>query len=48
MAELQRSLDRIAGNADVNGFELSSDDMTVLDGLDRTRRSDRALERPWW
>ena len=40
--------ERIEQNAQVFDFELSADDMAVLDGLDRTGGTDRALERPWW
>lgn len=40
--------DRITSNADVFGFNLSDDDMTSLDALDRTRGTDRSLEHPWW
>ena len=40
--------ERIQQNAQVFDFELSEADMAVLDGLDRTGGTDRALERPWW
>ena len=40
--------ERIVSNADVFDFELSDDEMTALDSLDRTRGTDHALERPWW
>jgi diketogulonate reductase-like aldo/keto reductase len=40
--------DRIAENAQVFDFTLSEQDMTELDGLDRTGRTDRALEGKWW
>jgi diketogulonate reductase-like aldo/keto reductase len=40
--------ERIEQNARVFDFEFSDQDMTALDGLDRTGETDRALERPWW
>jgi diketogulonate reductase-like aldo/keto reductase len=40
--------DRIAENAQIFDFTLADDDMAALDGLDRTRGTDRAMERPWW
>jgi diketogulonate reductase-like aldo/keto reductase len=40
--------ERIEQNAEVFDFELSDEDMAVLDGLDRTGGTDRALERRWW
>ncbi|WP_433359404.1 aldo/keto reductase [Actinoplanes sp. CA-142083] len=40
--------DRIVQNAAVFDFELTGDDLTVLDKLDRTHGTDRALEHPWW
>lgn len=40
--------DRLRQNADVFDFELSVDEMTALDSLDRTGGTDRALERTWW
>jgi diketogulonate reductase-like aldo/keto reductase len=39
---------RIAQNAQVFDFTLSDQDMTELDGLDQTGRTDRALEGRWW
>lgn len=40
--------DRLVENADVFDFALTEKDLVTLDGLDRTRGTDRALERPWW
>jgi diketogulonate reductase-like aldo/keto reductase len=40
--------DRIAENAQVFDFTLSEQEMTELDGLDRTGGTDRALEGRWW
>jgi len=40
--------DRIAANARVFDFSLSAADMARLDGLDRSGRTEAALERPWW
>ena len=40
--------ERIAENADVFDFALSADDLAELDALDRTGRTDRALEHTWW
>ena len=40
--------ERIAENAQVFDFTLSDDDMAALDALDKTRGTDRALERTWW
>jgi diketogulonate reductase-like aldo/keto reductase len=40
--------ERIAQNVAVFDFALSDDDMTVLDGLDRTDGTDRARESKWW
>jgi diketogulonate reductase-like aldo/keto reductase len=40
--------ERIEENAQVFDFTLSDADMEALDGLDRTKHSDRALERTWW
>jgi 2,5-diketo-D-gluconate reductase A len=40
--------DRIAENAQVFDFTLSDEDMAALDALDKTRGTDRALERTWW
>jgi 2,5-diketo-D-gluconate reductase A len=39
--------ERIEENSHVFDFELTADDMTELDGLDRTGGTDRALERKW-
>jgi 2,5-diketo-D-gluconate reductase A len=40
--------DRIAENAEIFDFRLSSADMAELDALDRTGGTERALERKWW
>jgi len=40
--------DRIEANARVFDFSLSPDDMARLEGLDRSGRTDAALERAWW
>jgi 2,5-diketo-D-gluconate reductase A len=40
--------ERIAENARIFDFALSADDMARLDALDRTGRTDVALERGWW
>jgi diketogulonate reductase-like aldo/keto reductase len=40
--------ERIEANARIFDFELSDRDMSELDALDRTRGTDRALERRWW
>jgi diketogulonate reductase-like aldo/keto reductase len=40
--------ERIAENAQIFDFTLSSEDLAALDGLDRTGRTERALERKWW
>jgi diketogulonate reductase-like aldo/keto reductase len=40
--------ERIAENAQIFDFTLSGQDMAELDSLDRTRGTDRALERGWW
>jgi diketogulonate reductase-like aldo/keto reductase len=40
--------ERIEENAHVFDFSLSPTDMAELDSLDRTGRTDRALERVWW
>jgi 2,5-diketo-D-gluconate reductase A len=40
--------ERIAENAAIFDFTLSEQDMAALDALDRSRGSDRALERTWW
>jgi diketogulonate reductase-like aldo/keto reductase len=40
--------ERIAENAQIFDFELSAEDITELDALDRTEGTGRALERRWW
>ena len=40
--------DRIQENAQIFDFTLSADDMTGLDGMDKTGGTDRALEDKWW
>lgn len=40
--------DRIEQNAQIFDFALSDEDMAELDALDRTRGTDRALQRKWW
>jgi diketogulonate reductase-like aldo/keto reductase len=40
--------DRIADNAQIFDFELTGEDLSQLDALDRTGGTGNALERPWW
>jgi 2,5-diketo-D-gluconate reductase A len=40
--------ERIAENAQIFDFTLSTEDMVELDALDRTGGTQRALERKWW
>jgi diketogulonate reductase-like aldo/keto reductase len=40
--------ERIAENAQIFDFTLSSEDVAELDALDRTGGTERALERKWW
>jgi diketogulonate reductase-like aldo/keto reductase len=40
--------ERLAENREIFDFSLSDDEMAELDALDRTGRTDRALERKWW
>ena len=40
--------DRIEENARIFDFALSPEDMAELDALDRTGRTEAALERKWW
>jgi diketogulonate reductase-like aldo/keto reductase len=40
--------ERIEENAQVFDFELSADDMSALDALDRTHGTAEARERKWW
>ncbi len=40
--------ERIAENAQLFDFRLSTQDVAELDALDRTGGTDRALERKWW
>ena len=39
---------RIEENAQVFDFSLPTQDMAILDGLDATSGTAKALERPWW
>jgi 2,5-diketo-D-gluconate reductase A len=39
---------RIEENGQIFDFELTSEDRSALDALDRTGGTDRALERRWW
>jgi diketogulonate reductase-like aldo/keto reductase len=40
--------ERIEENGRLYDFELLPEDMTALDGLDRTGGTDRAREQKWW
>ncbi|HYK30076.1 MAG TPA: aldo/keto reductase [Streptosporangiaceae bacterium] len=40
--------ERIEENAQIFDFDLSDEQMTALDSLDRTGGTQRALERKWW
>jgi diketogulonate reductase-like aldo/keto reductase len=40
--------ERIEENAQLFDFDLSEEDMTQLDALDRTKGTDEARERKWW
>src|SRR6266851_7408285 len=40
--------ERIEENVQIFDFTLSDQDMAALDALDRTKGTDRALERTWW
>jgi 2,5-diketo-D-gluconate reductase A len=40
--------ERIAENAELFDFALSTEDLAELDALDRTGGTDHALERKWW
>jgi 2,5-diketo-D-gluconate reductase A len=40
--------ERIAENLRIFDFELSTEDLSRLDALDRTGHTGRASERPWW
>jgi 2,5-diketo-D-gluconate reductase A len=40
--------ERIEENAQVFDFTLTDEDMAALDGLDKTRGTDKARERTWW
>jgi 2,5-diketo-D-gluconate reductase A len=40
--------ERLTENAQIFDFTLSDEQMADLDALDRTRGTDRALERKWW
>jgi|HubBroStandDraft_4_1064222.scaffolds.fasta_scaffold54047_1 2,5-diketo-D-gluconate reductase A len=40
--------ERIRENGQIFDFALSGEDMAELDGLDKTKGTDRAFERRWW
>jgi methylglyoxal/glyoxal reductase len=40
--------DRIAANGQIFDFELTGEDVSQLDALDRTGGTGNALENPWW
>ncbi|HEX4224562.1 MAG TPA: aldo/keto reductase [Pseudonocardiaceae bacterium] len=40
--------ERIAENLRIFDFELSAEELSALDALDRTNHTSRASERPWW
>ncbi len=40
--------ERLQENAQVFDFELSDEDMSALDALDRTGATDQAREKKWW
>jgi 2,5-diketo-D-gluconate reductase A len=40
--------DRIEENSRIFDFTLAAEDMAVLDALDETGGTDRALEGGWW
>jgi diketogulonate reductase-like aldo/keto reductase len=40
--------ERIEENAQIFDFTLADQDMAALDALDRTKGTDRSLERTWW
>jgi 2,5-diketo-D-gluconate reductase A len=40
--------DRIEANAQIFDFELTDEDLSRLDALDRTGGTSAAFENPWW